>query len=54
MSISKHLQHWYWKAETFGKNCLLAAGCLLFIAACLVGSAFGFWLKIHIAEFLFG
>ncbi|UTQ78149.1 hypothetical protein [Aeromonas phage JELG-KS1] len=54
MSTSKRLQHWYWRAETFGKNCLLAIGCLLLIAACLVGSAFGFWLKIRIAEFLFG
>lgn len=52
--LSKRLQHWYWKAETFGKNCMMAAGSILFFAACIVASSFGFWVQVKVAEFLFG
>lgn len=52
--IPKRVQHWYWKAETFGKNCMVTTGSLLFFVACLVASSFGFWLQIKIAEFMFG
>ena len=52
--IPKRVQHWYWKAETFGKNCMVAAGSLLLFASCLVAGSFGFWLQIKIAEFLIG
>ncbi|MGL5189974.1 MAG: hypothetical protein ACRC7S_10050 [Cetobacterium sp.] len=50
----KRLEHLYWKAGTFGKNCLIS---LLFISLFAITygcSLLNFWFQIKVVDFLFG
>lgn len=52
--MRKRLEHLYWKASDFGKNCLTAVLLCVLFAAMYACGMFSFWFKIKVVDFLFG
>lgn len=51
--LVNHLEHIWWKSNTFMKNLMVGALFITFFVSCPVASAFGFWLQGHLASYIF-